>query len=168
MPTQFMMAILFCTCDGILNLQNMYYSYWSTSRRLKALQQTAQQQQSHIIVAEANELEALLASTSVNAQAKSHISTSLMVLSRSSSAKSTSTSTSTSTTSTTSTTSSSTSRSNSSPVHPHNPSTAVHRLQRLSAGMATWIDVTRHCCTVCPVTGPVTSHTMYMYKWMSA
>ena len=114
MPTQFMMAILFCTCDGILNFQNIYYSYWGIPRRLRALQQEAQQQQPHSI-AEANELEALLATTSKNAQAESHMSTS----------RSSSTSTS------------STPRSEASPDHPHVPSstTAVRRLQGLSAGM---------------------------------
>ena len=39
MPTQFMMAILFCTCDGILNFQNIYYKYCTPPRHLKAQQQ---------------------------------------------------------------------------------------------------------------------------------
>ena len=55
MPTQFMMAILFCTCDGILNFQNIYYKYCS-SRRLIPQQQHEEQG----LQAETNELKALL------------------------------------------------------------------------------------------------------------
>ncbi len=58
MPTQFMMAILFCTCDGILNFQNIYYKYWSIPRRLKAQQLLEQQQQAAIT----SESQALLVS----------------------------------------------------------------------------------------------------------
>lgn len=61
------MAILFCTCDGILNFQNIYYTYWSTPKRLRSLQQKEQQGQSHLIAAEAKELEALLATISIDA-----------------------------------------------------------------------------------------------------
>ena len=50
------MAILFCTCDGILNFQNIYYKYCSSSRRRVPQQQLDEQQQQ----AETNELEALL------------------------------------------------------------------------------------------------------------
>ena len=49
------MAILFCTCDGILNFQNIYYKYCSSSRRHIPQQLDEQQQQ-----AETNDLEALL------------------------------------------------------------------------------------------------------------
>ncbi|KAL0044223.1 hypothetical protein WJX82_005024 [Trebouxia sp. C0006] len=59
MPTQFMMAILFCTCDGILNFQNIYYKYWCPQRSLQTQQQLEQQQQQ----AEAIEIQALLEST---------------------------------------------------------------------------------------------------------
>lgn len=59
MPTQFMMAILFCTCDGILNFQNIYYKYWCPRRSLQTQQQVEQQQQQ----AEAREIQALLEST---------------------------------------------------------------------------------------------------------
>lgn len=58
MPTQFMMAILFCTCDGILNFQNIYYKYWCPQRSLHTQQQYEQQQQ-----AEAREIQSLLEST---------------------------------------------------------------------------------------------------------
>ena len=50
------MAILFCTCDGILNFQNIYYKYRSSSRRRIPQQQLHEQQQQ----TETNELEALL------------------------------------------------------------------------------------------------------------
>ena len=59
MPTQFMMAILFCTCDGILNFQNIYYKYWCPRRSLQTQQQLEQQQQQ----AEAREIQASLEST---------------------------------------------------------------------------------------------------------
>ena len=59
MPTQFMMAILFCTCDGILNFQNIYYKYWCPRKRLQTQQQLEHQQQQ----AEAREIQALLEST---------------------------------------------------------------------------------------------------------
>ncbi len=59
MPTQFMMAILFCSCDGILNFQNLYYKYWCPRRGLQTQQQLEQQQQQ----AEAREIQALLEST---------------------------------------------------------------------------------------------------------
>ena len=59
MPTQFMMAILFCTCDGILNFQNIYYKYWCPRRSLQTQQQVEQQRQQ----AEAREIQALLEST---------------------------------------------------------------------------------------------------------
>ena len=60
MPTQFMMAILFCICDGILNFQNIYYKYWCPRRSLQTQQQLEQQQQQQ---AEAIEIQALLEST---------------------------------------------------------------------------------------------------------
>lgn len=62
------MAILFCTCDSILNFQNLYYTYWSTPKRLTALQQKEWQHHSHVLAAEASELEALLAITSTDAK----------------------------------------------------------------------------------------------------
>ena len=45
MPTQYMMAILFCPCDGILNFQNIYYNYWRARRTLKTLDVEPLQQQ---------------------------------------------------------------------------------------------------------------------------
>ena len=71
MPTQYMMAILFCTCDGILNFQNVYCTYWSTPRKLKAQQQQVQQQDWQITVAEANELDVMLATAPNDDLAKS-------------------------------------------------------------------------------------------------
>ena len=129
------MAILFCTCDGILNFQNIYYTYWSIPRRLKALQHQARQQQSHIQAAEATELEALLAPTSVNAKANGAMPASL---SRSTSIDSSSSSSTTS--------NSSSSRFGTSPVNPHSPYSsttalpAAHKLRSLSAGMGTTTD----------------------------
>lgn len=125
MPTQFMMAILFGTCDGILNFQNIYYSYWSIPRRVSALQQRAQQQQPHLGVAEANALEALLIPTSLNAQAKSQISTTLMEPSSSSSSMSSSSTTTSS------------SRSETLPVSSPSSTTAAPRLRSLLAGTGT-------------------------------
>ena len=61
-----MMAILFCTCDGILNCQNIYYKYWSIPRKLRA-QQLLGQRQPAIANCDA---EALLATTPHDAQGK--------------------------------------------------------------------------------------------------
>ena len=129
MPTQFMMAVLFCTCDSILNFQNIYYTYWSRSKGLRALQQESQQQTSHKIVAEANELEALLSTTMMDTQAKSRMLPSPLVPPTSSSSSNNNSSNS----------SSSSSGSGTLPANPYTPSSpaAVRRLQGLSAGMGT-------------------------------
>ena len=133
------MAILFCTCDGILNFQNIYYTYWSTPRRLRFLQLKEEEHQSHFIAAEASELEALLATTSVYVKGDMTASPSRTTTFGSSSSSSSNTS--------------NTLRLGTTPVNTDNPSqraftarSSVHKLHRLSAGKQTHADS-------CPVAG---------------